>query len=489
MTDAQNVRCVDLPGHDEESIVAIDLSTLPPRKGTRPTTTGKEIPHDQLEQFSPPEIRAALVAYAETLPGVATGPSLVSEPGSFALRLGRAERPFDAFLHPEVDEFGHIHRSGFLHLTVPREYVRVLDELGWTEPHPITRRAEFPDTIVMLYAPRDAEELAVATAVLRASYEQAVGDMPVRMRAVTVDAFGETPTATAVDVPVPGPGELLVRVAASSLNGFDQAVVHGVFRDMMEHTFPVTLGKDFAGTVVAVGDGVERPLGARVFGVVMKPAVHDGAFADFVVVSDGYGVAAIPDGVDFADAGALGLAGAAAVGVVEAVAPAAGDTVLVVGATGGVGAYAVQLAATAGATVVATAAPGAQADFVRALGAAHVVDASGDLAAQVRAIAPAGVSAAIHLAGDPQALVDLVAPGGRLASTLGVGPEAADGRDVTVVPVMADPSAATLDRLAAAVASGALRVPVQSVHHLEDVAAAMAGFAAGTLGKVGVSVS
>ncbi|MEV6108611.1 luciferase family protein [Streptomyces sp. NPDC051940] len=153
--------------------MAVDLSGLPARRGPRPGTTGREVPHDQLEDFSPPGIRAALVAYAEGLPGVRTGPSLVSEPGSLALRLHREEQPFEAFLHPSVDEFGHIHRSGFLHLTVPAPDLAVLTELGWTEPHPISRRAEFPDTIVMLYAPRDEEELAVARTVLRASYDQA----------------------------------------------------------------------------------------------------------------------------------------------------------------------------------------------------------------------------------------------------------------------------------------------------------------------------
>ncbi|MFC8506005.1 luciferase family protein [Streptomyces sp. NPDC057411] len=154
--------------------MAVDLSVLPPRKGPRPETTGREIPHDQLEDFSPPEIRDALVARARQLPGVFTGPSLVSEPGSLALRLKRGNRPFEAFLHPSVDEFGHIHRSGFMHLTVPVEALPALTELGWIEPHPITRRAEFPDSIVMLYAPRDEDELEVAATVLQASYEQAV---------------------------------------------------------------------------------------------------------------------------------------------------------------------------------------------------------------------------------------------------------------------------------------------------------------------------
>ncbi|MFB7454093.1 hypothetical protein [Streptomyces sp. NPDC056194] len=88
----------------------------PPPRHHRPG-----VPHDQLEDFSPPEIRAELIARAQVLPGVLTGPSMVSEPHSLALRVVRSDRPFDAFLHPSVDEFGHIHRSGFMHLTVPPE--------------------------------------------------------------------------------------------------------------------------------------------------------------------------------------------------------------------------------------------------------------------------------------------------------------------------------------------------------------------------------
>ncbi len=103
-----------------------------------------------------------------------TSASQVSEPSSLALRLRVQNRRFEAFLHPTVDEFAHIHRSGFLHLTVPMSSIDALTRLGWIEPHPISRRPGFPDSIVMLYAPRDADELDVAVAVLQSSYQQAV---------------------------------------------------------------------------------------------------------------------------------------------------------------------------------------------------------------------------------------------------------------------------------------------------------------------------
>ncbi|MFQ6326585.1 luciferase family protein [Nocardia sp. CWNU-33] len=151
----------------------VDLLAPPRRRGSRPTTTGREIPHDQFDQLSPPPIRSALIAHATALPGVFTGPSQVSEPASLALRLRDPRGRWEAFLYPSPDEFGHIHRTGFMHLTVPRPLIAPLTEAGWVEPHPITLRPQWPDTIVMLYAPRDADELALATAIVDASYRQA----------------------------------------------------------------------------------------------------------------------------------------------------------------------------------------------------------------------------------------------------------------------------------------------------------------------------
>jgi hypothetical protein len=154
-------------------VTDLDLTAPPRRSGPRPVTTGLEIPHDQMDQFSPPQIRSALVARAQKLPGVFTGPSQVSEPSSLALRLRRPSGPWEAFLHPSRDEFGHIHRAGFLHLTLPLPLIRPLTEAGWAEAHPISLRPQWPDTIVMLYAPRDDTELGVAVAALQASCQQA----------------------------------------------------------------------------------------------------------------------------------------------------------------------------------------------------------------------------------------------------------------------------------------------------------------------------
>ncbi|MBB6346126.1 NADP-dependent oxidoreductase [Nonomuraea muscovyensis] len=299
--------------------------------------------------------------------------------------------------------------------------------------------------------------------------------------------FGADLAATDLPVPEPGPDEVLVRVLASSVNGFDLGVLGGYLKGSYDYEFPVVLGKDFAGTVTAVGADVTGwTPGEDVFGVVMRPTLGQGGFAEYVAVSAGYGLAKIPGGLGHTRAAALGLAGTAALNAVDAVAPAPGETVLISGATGGVGSFAVQLAAARGARVIATARPGAETAFVTGLGATWAVDHT-DLSGDVRAIAPGGVDAALHLAGDGPAVAALLADGGRLASTLHYTVDE-PGRDIKATAVMADPNPDTLARLAADAAEGRLRVPVARSYPLAEAARALADFTTGTVGKLAITI-
>src|SRR6266545_2453617 len=285
------------------------------------------------------------------------------------------------------------------------------------------------------------------------------------MRAVVTESYGAEPTMADVPMPGPGPGEVRVKVSSSSLNGFDFALARGYLKDLMEHRFPVVLGRDFAGTVDRVGEGVnELAPGAEVFGVVLTQPLNAGAFGEYLVVPEGHNIAPIPADVDHATAGALGLAGAAAVGSLDAVSVQHGETVLVSGA------------------------PGAETDHVRQFGAAHVVDRTQDLAAQVHQIAPDGLDAILHFAGDPFVLADLLVDGGRFASLLGVGPDQLADRAITATAVYASPHRALLEHLAAEVAAGRLRIPVQRSYTLSQVPQAFVDFAAGTRGKLAVTV-
>jgi NADPH2:quinone reductase len=308
------------------------------------------------------------------------------------------------------------------------------------------------------------------------------------MKAIATTDFGAPATLVEIPAPEPAEGEILVRVTSSSINGFDLSVASGRLKGMMEHRFPVVLGKDFAGTVEATGAGVDGfAEGDTVFGVVMKPELGDGSFGERVATPAAF-AARVPEGVDAATSGALGLAGTAAHDAVEAVEPQHGETVLVSGATGGVGIIAVQLLKSRGAHVIATASTDDEIAFVRDHGTDDVVDYHGDLVAPVKDKHPHGVEAVLHFAGDGAALAALLIPGGRIASTLGLTPEQLGRDDVTLTSIMANPGIGTLTNLADAAAAGIIRVPIMRTYGLEDVPQGLADFAAGTLGKLTVQI-
>jgi NADPH:quinone reductase-like Zn-dependent oxidoreductase len=255
---------------------------------------------------------------------------------------------------------------------------------------------------------------------------------------------------------------------------------------MIPHEFPVVLGRDLVGTVTALGDGVDIvSVGDRVAGVIpgMALSARNGTLTEYVALP-ATAVTAVPSGVDAPQAAVIGLAGVAAHDALEALNIQSGEIVLVSGATGGVGSIAAQLAVAAGATVIGTARPGQEEEYVRGLGAAHTVDYTGDITAAVRAIAPQGVDKVLHAAGDAAALGTTLKAGGTIASTLGAGADAIGRNDVSVAPIMA---AATADKLAALldqVAAGTLRVNIETAIPLDRAPEAFAAFADGTLGKV-----
>jgi len=307
------------------------------------------------------------------------------------------------------------------------------------------------------------------------------------MKALAITEFNAAPGFHEVADPKPGDGEVLVNVEYASINGMDLMTWLGWIQGAMPYTFPITLGRDFSGTVASVGAGVtDLKAGDPVFGLLLSMPLHDGTFAPQVKVP-AMSVAKRAKGLDAKTAGALALAGAAAKIAIDSVAPVAGETVLVCGATGGVGALALQMAKLRGAKVIATA-TAAQAAFVTDLGADQTVDYSGDLAAAVRSLHPKGVDIVLHFAGDGVALAALLKSGGRLASTLGVTGEKLNRKDVKATPVMTIPSPALLGELGAAVASGKLRVPITKTYALDQVGQALKDFSAGALGKLAVTV-
>jgi NADPH:quinone reductase len=182
------------------------------------------------------------------------------------------------------------------------------------------------------------------------------------MRAITLNEPDTQPTPRE-DLPAPTPAdnEVLVRVHASSVNPVDGSIAAGLLAGMgVEYEYPVILGRDYAGTVEQTGSAVSgfKP-GDQVFGFLLhaNPTARDGAWTELLTVTEEQSIASVPEGVDLATAGVAPLAGITAITAIDALDLKQGDVLLVAGATGGVGSLAVQLAAKAGATVVAPALP------------------------------------------------------------------------------------------------------------------------------------
>jgi NADPH:quinone reductase-like Zn-dependent oxidoreductase len=293
------------------------------------------------------------------------------------------------------------------------------------------------------------------------------------MKAFTLDAI-TTPPALRHDLPEPTPAgnEVLVRVQASSVNPVDGGIAAGMLAQMFEHEFPVTIGRDYAGVVEQIGADVTRyAIGDEVYGFLphANPNVHDGTWTELITVPEDNFIARKPASVDLANAGAAPLAGIAALLAVDALALTEGDTVLVFGATGGVGSFAVQLAAQAGATVIAPALSEDE-EYLRDLGATEVLPRDGDVAAAARDRHPDGVDALLDLVSyTPGAFDAALKDGARVASPNGA---AGDGPGRT--NVMASPRTENLERVAQLLDAGTIKVPIQETHDLDRAGEALA---------------
>ena len=284
------------------------------------------------------------------------------------------------------------------------------------------------------------------------------------MRAVRYDEFGGVDVLRVAEVPVPepGPDEALVEVAAAGINPGEAYVREGRYAQRWPSTFPSGQGSDLAGTVRALGPGVDAvAVGDEVFGWTDLRASQ----AEYVVVPVRQ-VLAKPSELAWEQAGALHVVGATAWAAVRAVDPRPGETVVVSAAAGGVGVLTVQLARRTGATVVGVASE-ANHDWLRAHGVVPVSHGEG-LVERIRAVAPT-VDAFIDLLGD--GYVDV-------ALALGVPPDRIDTIiDFAAVEehgVKADGNAVgarpeVLAELAALLAKGELELPVAATYPLERV--------------------
>jgi len=309
------------------------------------------------------------------------------------------------------------------------------------------------------------------------------------MRALHVPTAGAQPELGDLPTPTPAEGTVLVKVKAAGLNPIDLGIASGMMAGMLPHEYPLVLGRDAAGVVEAVGAGVDSvSVGDEVLGhVLLAPPIQAGTLAEYAVLPAA-SVVRKPQSLSFVDAAALPLAGGAAVQTVEAVNPQSGQTILVNGADGGVGSFAVQLLAARGVTVIATG-TAESADRLRGLGASTVVDyTTGPVVEQVRAAHPDGVDALVNLFGREAAQIPsgAVRNGGVVASLTGLPDEQtlAD-QGLSGQQIMAQPTAAVVGPLVEQAASGSIKVHVAQVLPLAQAAEGLGALGAGGVkGKV-----
>jgi len=145
------------------------------RRGAKPSTT-KTNPNTQLDQNAPLALQEAVFGHVSALPGVRVGTSYVSVPGARAFHLDAAKNGASGAFMIER-EFAHLHppSDGSLHAALPPEHVELAISNGWAERHPLAGRFGLPGNIVMIYGPRDDDELATVIELLDLSYRHASG--------------------------------------------------------------------------------------------------------------------------------------------------------------------------------------------------------------------------------------------------------------------------------------------------------------------------
>lgn len=288
-------------------------------------------------------------------------------------------------------------------------------------------------------------------------------------QAIILTQFGgaDATELSTTQIPKVAPGLVVVRVRAAGINGLDWKIREGYLRDVMPTVFPTVLGLELAGEVHANAPGSRFAAGERVFGLA---APGNGAYAEFVAVPEVL-LAPIPAGVSNQVAAALPVAGLTAWQMLHAAgAPKADGTVLVHGASGGVGTLLVQMAKQLGLKVIATASPSSR-QYLLDLGVTTVIDrVSEKFENKV-----ANVDLVIDLAGAdaPDRSWPLLREGGAMVSStrFDIAAPRTDGR--RGIAFMMQPDSERLTAIAGAVAEGQLRITLDETLPLSAIPAAI----------------
>jgi NADPH:quinone reductase len=308
------------------------------------------------------------------------------------------------------------------------------------------------------------------------------------MRAAAIDRFGGPKELKLHTVPVPAlkPNEVLIAVHTSGVAGWDAEMRGGWSPTGRRPRFPWILGTDGSGTIVAKGARVRRfRVGDQVYASNFE---HTGFYAQFVAVRAS-ATAKIPSSLDLKRAGAIPITGITALdGIDRVLKVRVGQSIVIHGATGGVGSMALQFAKFRGARVLATATGHDGMSLARRLGADDVVDGnSHDLTLAARAFAPDGLDAILATAGGHplEALIKALPRGGKVAYPNGIEPKPRKRHGITIVGYDGEFDSDQLTRLARVMNASGAKVHIGAAFALADAAAAHRRLAKGhVLGKL-----
>ncbi|HSU66945.1 MAG TPA: NADP-dependent oxidoreductase, partial [Tepidisphaeraceae bacterium] len=314
--------------------------------------------------------------------------------------------------------------------------------------------------------------------------------LPKTMRAAAIDRFGGPDVLTPHELPVPtiDADEVLIAVHTAGVGSWD-ADMRGGWWPGRRPPFPIVLGTDGSGTIAAIGSRVRRfEVGEKVYAYSFANP-KGGFYAQFVAVAADH-VAPIPATLDLRKAGAIPTTGLTALqGIDDALHLKKGETILIHGASGGVGTLAVQFARLRGGRILAVASGRDGVSLARRLGAEAAVDgrdADVDITGIAEEFSPDGLDALLALAGGKTLTqcLDAVKPGGRVAYPNGVEPAPRKRRGIDVVAYDAVAGVHEFKRFDRAVEAAKIKVPIDSTHSLADAASAHERLAAGhVLGK------
>ncbi len=313
--------------------------------------------------------------------------------------------------------------------------------------------------------------------------------IPSEMKAAAIDRFGGPEVLHTETLPVPKPGEheILLRVDVAGIGVWDPYVRQGGFDDGSTR-FPYVMGNDGAGVVVAVGPKVRRlHVGDPAYGYQMD----GGFYAEYVKLGE-RSAAPIPKGLDVKEAGALGADGITALhGLEDELRLRAGQSLMIIGASGGVGHIAVQLAKRIGARVLAVASRTDGVELVKKLGADVAIDGRSEgVSKAARDFAPEGLAAALVLAGGAgvNEALRAVKKGGRIAYPNGVEPEPSAPKGVKLLAYDGTPSVKAFARLNQLIGDAPFHVELGKVYPLDEVARAHREIDEHHLGKFALRV-